>query len=61
MDTMVLASWTIKCIKCKKISKKNTRLNSEKVTSLEKSKLTYKLCESCMIGKQHCTLSRIVN
>ena len=39
----------------------STRIDPEKATSLEKSELPYELCESCMIEKQHCIPSCIVN
>lgn len=37
----------------KKLVQISTGLDFEKITSLEKFELSYKLCESCMIGKQY--------
>ena len=45
----------------KKLLQMNIGIDPEKITSLEKSESPFKLCESCMIGKQHRTPSRVVN
>ena len=45
----------------KKIVRMSTGMDPEKATSLEKSEPPYELCESCMIGKQHRTRSRVAN
>ncbi len=45
----------------KKLVQISTGIDPEKTTSLEKSEPPYELCESCMIGKQHRTPSRVVN
>lgn len=45
----------------KKLVRMSTGIVSEKATALEKSKPPYELCESCMVGKQHPTPSRVVN
>ena len=45
----------------KKLVRMSTGIDPEKATSLEKSEPPHELCESCMIGKQHRTPSRVVN
>lgn len=39
----------------------STRIDSEKATSLERFEPPYELAKSCMIGKQYCISSCILN
>ena len=45
----------------KKLVRMSTGMDPKKATFLEKSEPPHELCESCMIGKQHRTPSRVVN
>lgn len=44
-----------------KLVKVSTGIDFKKTTFLEKSNPSHKLCEACIIKKQCCTLSYIIN